>query len=81
MFQTGSIIEQEEINYMHNTKDGLVSDAWEKNVLDNVLALAKNGESLGISLFISNLLISYLPLLFWLTEVFAIKKHSKCQLS
>ena len=44
---------QEEINYLHNTKEVLVSPAWDNIVSDHLSAMAKNGESLGIFLCLS----------------------------
>ena len=36
MFQKNSIIAQDEINYLHNTKEVLVSVDWENIVSDHV---------------------------------------------
>ena len=51
IFQTNSIMEQENINYLHNTKEKLMSVTWENIGLAHGAATAYNRESLEIFCF------------------------------
>ena len=43
MFQTISIMAYEDINYLHNTKEGLISIDWEEIVSAHKKPMALNG--------------------------------------
>ena len=70
MFQTNSFMAQKKINYLHNTKYGLVSVAWENIVSALGAATVQNRESIDIFLFIYILLISCISLLFWIKYIY-----------
>ena len=61
IFQTNSIMSQNNLNYLHNKKEGLVSVAWEIIVSAHGAATDQSWESLGLFLFIYILLISRIP--------------------
>ena len=74
MFQKISIMAQENINHMHNTKERLVSVARKNIVLAHGSATALNGESLGIllvHLYFINIMSSVVVMdhrIFWNTK-------------
>ena len=47
MFQINYIMAQDDINYLQNTKEGLLSFSWENIVSAHGTAMDLNGEYLG----------------------------------
>ena len=61
MFTINSNMEQENINYLHNTKEALVIIVWGGIVSFHGSDMSFSRQSLGLFLLLSILLISCLP--------------------